>query len=284
MHKSKGLEYPLVFIPFPWSVFKPPPGPKPPPFFHADEDRTACLDLGSGNQADHRELERIEQLAERLRLLYVAITRAAKLCVLCWGKVNGAEASAPAYLLHQAIDGDTPDSRMKGLAEEEIRGDLETFAAKQPDGIAVCDLPLVTGASWQPGELDREQLRARRFTAEGNRRWCVSSYSALVRGGEAEHPDHDPPDADAPTADEVTTEERNSAASDASGEPAEPGEPIVASGSEHDADQEPLSKLPAGPHVGQFLHEMFENLDFLAASGEGLKTTVRSLLARHGGL
>ena len=58
MHKSKGLEYPLVFIPFPWSRWA--PRRPPPPLFHDSTDQGACLDLGSEDQETHRALWQTE--------------------------------------------------------------------------------------------------------------------------------------------------------------------------------------------------------------------------------
>jgi exodeoxyribonuclease V beta subunit len=71
MHKSKGLEYPIVFLPFPWSGGG--SGSKAPVLFHDAERGTACLDLGSDQQQAHRELAEREDLAQRLRLLYGAL-------------------------------------------------------------------------------------------------------------------------------------------------------------------------------------------------------------------
>jgi len=251
MHKSKGLEYPLVFIPFPWSYFNP-PNPSP-PFFHSTEDRSACLDFGSSQQDEHRRLEATEQLAERLRLFYVSVTRAAKLCVLCWGKINQAEGSAMAYLLHPNTEAETPASRMKGMEEQEIRRELEQLAAAASCCIAVLEPPADT-EQWAGPRVERERLAAADFSARIDDAWRVSSYSGLVRGSESEQPDYD--------AVVVVTE---------GDEPQPPSE-------------EPLFDLPAGTHTGHFLHELFENLDFPAAGGESLQTQVRELLERYGRL
>ena len=99
VHKSKGLEYPIVFCPYGWdgSALR----PDEPVIFHADDsDARLTVDLGSDRLDTHRTLAQHELLAENLRLLYVAVTRAKKRCYLAWGRIRSAETSAMAYLLH----------------------------------------------------------------------------------------------------------------------------------------------------------------------------------------
>ena len=255
LHKSKGLEYPLVFFPFPWSYFKQ-PGRSPPAFFHSREDRIACMDLGSKDEQEHRALARTEQLAERLRLFYVGVTRAARLCVLCWGKINGIQDAALAYLLHPDSQSEIPASRMRALSEEEIRDDLEALVRRVPDAIEVRNLPSPTGRRWIGSASDPDRLQPEEFGSLIDTAWRVSSYSALVRGDDAERPDHD-----------------------AATEPQAPDpEP------ETQLKPDPLFELPAGTHTGHFLHELFEGLDFAQARGEILGEAVRDLLGRYGGL
>ena len=254
LHKSKGLEYPLVFIPFPWSAFKGSQG-KAPVFFHAPEDKRACLDLGSGDLDTHARLERTERLAERLRLFYVGVTRAAKLCVLCWGKVNGIQDAALAYLLHRDPESELPTSRIARLSESEIRADLDALAARAPDAIAVRELPPSSGGGpWLGGRIDPARLAPKEFRATIDAGWRVASYSGLVRGDENERPDFDA--AVTPPVPE-----------------AEPGAPI-----------DPVFALPAGAQAGHLLHRLFQDLDFPHAAGETLTQAVRDLLDRYGGL
>src|SRR5690606_22648333 len=77
IHKSKGLEYPLVFLPF---IGTSRPVEKKGRLYFAfhDEEGRRQLDFDLSDtaraQADH------ERLAEDLRLLYVAVTRARHAC------------------------------------------------------------------------------------------------------------------------------------------------------------------------------------------------------------
>ena len=256
MHKSKGLEYPLVFIPFPWSFYQPRQGREHSPArYHDPADLGACLDLGSTELETHRRLERTEALAERLRLFYVAVTRAAKLCVLCWGRIKGVEDSALAYLLHPAPDSETLGSRMAALSEDEILADLRSVAARAPGCIEVRELPEPSGVVWSGTAAPAGDLAAAVFRGRIDTRWRVSSYSSLIRGEESERPDYDalPVRGDIVEASEET-----------------PGE-----------TPDPLFELPSGTRTGRLLHALFEQLDFHQASGERLEQQVTDLLARY---
>ncbi|HLP30528.1 MAG TPA: UvrD-helicase domain-containing protein, partial [Geothrix sp.] len=81
IHASKGLEYPVVFIPFAW---EPPPARNGRVLFH-DEQGERVLDLGSDRYEENKRTAGAEQDAEAARLLYVALTRAEFLCYLSWG-------------------------------------------------------------------------------------------------------------------------------------------------------------------------------------------------------
>ena len=83
VHTSKGLEYPLVFCPYLWDGA----------LLRRDEDITChaedgtpLLDLGGADYDDNRERARRERFAERLRLAYVALTRARDRLWLHWGR------------------------------------------------------------------------------------------------------------------------------------------------------------------------------------------------------
>ena len=101
IHKSKGLQFPIVFIPYlitydimrwlkkDWSI-------------HDDaenSEKQVVLPVGKAAKK-HQEKRRMEEnLAEDLRLLYVAVTRAENRCVLLMGNVEGQGArSAVNYL------------------------------------------------------------------------------------------------------------------------------------------------------------------------------------------
>ena len=279
-HKSKGLEYPVVFVPIPWSK-----GPqldsRDPVAFHDPQTLEPWLDLGSPSHDRHRALGAREDLAERLRLLYVALTRAKRQCVVHWGPVNQAEGSAAAYLLHQGRgdgqEGAPASERMPRLDAGQLRGDLETLARSAPGSIAVVDLSAEDGPDQASTVAETDDLSPALFEGAVPGDWRILSFSALAAGqGQdrgQERPDHDALAEPSPT-----------------GSTAQPSgtwdvQPMDAEGprpAEAAQVVEPIFRFPRGVRAGHCLHDLFEHLDFRDAQGPGLEREARSALARHG--
>ena len=247
LHKSKGLEFPVVFLPFPWSSARAPDANSP-LLFHDRDDLGARLDLGSDQRDAHVALKREEDLAEDLRLFYVALTRAKHLCVMHWAAVSGLEESAPAYLLHrERRDGDA----------DSLHRDLDALVSDAKGTIAVED---VLGQSLSLPPLAKsppDLLQARSFSGRIDRDWRLWSYSGLAGHGQgdAERPDYDartPPDA---SAEESETHI---------------DEPIA-----------PRFLFPRGTRPGQCLHEMFEHLDFTSDDRDARRRLVEETLDRY---
>lgn len=102
IHKSKGLEYPIVFCPFLWEgtlleqakILK----------FYDPNQQKYWLDLGSDHWENHKIQAQAEELDENRRLTYVAFTRAQYRCYAVWGNIRSSESSALAHLLHPHDD------------------------------------------------------------------------------------------------------------------------------------------------------------------------------------
>ncbi|MCX5828442.1 MAG: UvrD-helicase domain-containing protein, partial [Deltaproteobacteria bacterium] len=91
IHKSKGLEYPLVFCPFQWGSSRTRKDELP--RYHDDQDDWRLnLVLADEHQQAGILAER-ESLAENIRLLYVALTRAKCRAYLYWGPFKDAGSS-----------------------------------------------------------------------------------------------------------------------------------------------------------------------------------------------
>ncbi len=121
IHKSKGLEYGVVYCPFTWNdagLFK---FEKVAVKFH-DEHRNIKIDLGSSELDAHLESSEKEAFSEALRLLYVAVTRAKYRCTLFWGRGPVWKKSALGYLLHGP-------ERLGKLDQVEMSADVEAFVA-----------------------------------------------------------------------------------------------------------------------------------------------------------
>ncbi|MGB1311085.1 MAG: UvrD-helicase domain-containing protein, partial [Leucothrix sp.] len=120
IHSSKGLEYPVVFVPELWNERKAKHSPSVNDVVICHQDGQLMADLGSVKQMAHFEQAQFEEQAEDLRLLYVAITRAANRCYLPWATVRSEKKdnqSAFAYLL-QGHDGKDWQDKLYQLARE----------------------------------------------------------------------------------------------------------------------------------------------------------------------
>ncbi|MCX5856581.1 MAG: exodeoxyribonuclease V subunit beta [Deltaproteobacteria bacterium] len=201
IHKSKGLEYPVVFCPFAWG----PSRITGESFSFHDESRNRelTLDLGSADQGLHRPAAERELLAENCRLLYVALTRAKHRCYFVWGRINKTDSSAPAYLFHrdqadiEACGRDdlcgALEKRMATLSDQDMQADLARIAAKSGGTIRLQELPAAPGIALPPRPEPSETSVCRKFKGRIDTSWKVASYTLLISGPSplAELPDRD---------------------------------------------------------------------------------------------
>ncbi|HET7125982.1 MAG TPA: UvrD-helicase domain-containing protein [Lysobacter sp.] len=178
VHAAKGLEYDVVFLPYACAGRD--PGRKGDgvrmAWFH-DTHRQQHLALGRATaEADART--RREILAEEIRKLYVAITRARALCVIPWGWINDGQHTALHHLLHR----DGEDHSDAGC-----RDALHALAASADGAIDVVAWEDVqTAPRWTSRDAPTHALAAAGFTRVGlERDWTVWSFSRLVRGNHA---------------------------------------------------------------------------------------------------
>lgn len=169
IHKSKGLEYPIVYLPYLWEGMRNLPSENI--LFHdPDNDNRLTLDLGSKDMEDSQNYFKTEEAAEQRRLLYVALTRASALCKIIWGGVKTIETSALGMLLHP--DGCKDDQSM--------RDDLKQLQEKAEQSILVQSCGLESaGCFIDSTESSSPVLSAQKMSREIKTAWKMSSFSAI---------------------------------------------------------------------------------------------------------
>ena len=266
IHKSKGLEHPVVFCPFNWggSRIK---NSKNPFMFHDEMDNMRLtLDLGSEQMDANRVLAEKEQLAENLRLLYVALTRARNRCYLVWGRFNQAETSAPAFLFHhpETLGEENllkaTEEKFKVLYDEDILKELTVILERAGGTIELSDMPTGAGEDYSPLPVEMGTLCCRRFSGNIDRQWCVSSFSSLVSGKMhvADLADHD-----------------TLSLTDAHDE-------IDFMESRIEEEPSGIFSFPKGAKAGTLLHDIFEHLDFSQKDSSPMEELVANKLREHG--
>jgi exodeoxyribonuclease V beta subunit len=176
VHAAKGLEYDVVFLPYACAGRDPGragDGVRM-AWFH-DGHRQQQLALGRA-PAEADAQARREILAEEVRKLYVAITRARALCVIPWGWINDGQHTALHNLLHR---------NGESHSDAGCRDALHALATRATDGAidVVAWEDVQTAPRWTPRDARAESLAAAAFTRVGlERDWTVWSFSRLVRG------------------------------------------------------------------------------------------------------
>ena len=248
VHKAKGLQFPIVLLPEAADLWVPDSDEGKPIAFH--EVGRRVLDLG-GATAPGRE-ERLaahagEEAEDRLRALYVALTRAQSQVTLWWSRTRQNTAASP---LHRLLfrRRDTVGAPAAGYPVDEPPGDGRPgeLAWLAEAGIAVEDCEPVTSPVRRPPATKPDMLTLPRMAREIDQLWRRTSYSGLTEAVHARPP--------------VALGETGWTEDEPADEPArassQPGTPS------------PMAALPGGTGFGSLVHEVLENLDWYA-SDEG---------------
>ena len=187
IHKSKGLEYPIVFCPFLWDAKAQNSKSEVICYHHEGKTKAAFAEPYLSEAAKHAEQE---ACAEELRLLYVALTRARMRCIIVWGHTKHVEKPALFSLLHPTtLPGDDPDD---GLMMTELATLANDHHAITFDVMTDSDEPI----KYRSAADQATSLSARQFQGNISAPWRIGSFSTLKRDHDnAELPDYDAPGA-----------------------------------------------------------------------------------------
>lgn len=247
IHRSKGLEYDVVFCPWLWAARR--DADDEPVLVH--EDGVAVFDHGSPDRQARGRLAATEQLAEELRLVYVALTRARLRCYVAWGAVQNGKTklhaghTALGYLLRPAMD-PMPTADLVERVPQAFESALAAWdtpvreLVARSSGAMTVDVlgeeqePLHRWAGAATGRCT-PVCRTDLPTDESLRSWRIVSFTSLTAGRQAE---------DARDVADAT------------------GGARVGASSRHPAD---FTDFPAGRQPGVALHELFERTEFDAS-------------------
>jgi exodeoxyribonuclease V beta subunit len=239
VHQSKGLQYPVVHLPFASMRYV---RPVDVARYHDDDGvRTVDVSGGGPEWAEHERAHLQEEAGEELRDLYVALTRAQSQVVTWWAPTR----NTPDGGLHRVLFGrqpgqsEVPDSqpvkdddyvsRVLGLLEE-LGGPSREVSAPTTD-------------TPPPTPRSSGELAARVFDREVDTEWRRTSYSGLIRvqeqpAGVTSEPEVEPKD----------------------DEPADP-EPPLSTAEAEPGLVSPMADLPSGAAFGSLVHAVLEVAD-----------------------
>lgn len=241
IHGSKGLEYPIVWLPFiglPSSVFRENgySGKQTPTTYHNEENR---LCWGFSPLSDQeKNLINQENFAEDLRLLYVAVTRAKHQLNLILPEQFDEQWSAMSYLLSQGeigLGGTMPSkSTQSYLAEKLFSGKVILLSETIPqDG-------------WQITEQNENELKPRIFQGKLHTAGQITSFSALY--AQHEYLQNMAQSSLLANFEQAQDYDNNTA--------------VISYQNEEDHANFSPYHFPHGTRVGNILHKFFEEWDF----------------------
>ena len=122
------------------------------------------------------------------------------------------------------------------LTYDQIKTDLDQLALRAGGSIEIVDMQPAAAVRFDDVAPVDKLIRPQ-FSTRINRRWGMNSYTGLLRGRDADLPDHD--------------------------EMSEPAEETVAEpGNVVSQEEQLIASLAAGARTGQLLHDIYEHMDF----------------------
>ena len=259
IHKSKGMEYPIVFAPFVWSKSE-----SSDKICH-DKQGVMTMFLDHRQFAEQQATAFREAMSENLRLFYVALTRARHRCYTFWTKLthhSKSHTSAPAYLFlegDQLISKPDPASAMKKAYNklediDKLKKYLIDKLAHVREYVEVETLPLKAGLPILAPGAEQPELEAATFPGRIRSAWRLASFSFLTRESHA----------------------IQFAGSKKTGQFQLPDQ-------ENRQDNEfTIFTFPRGARPGTFMHELLEHLDYRGPFDRSLEQTIIESLEKYG--
>ena len=240
IHKCKGLEFPVVYVPFGWDRWV---SDEPRVVTHHDEAMQRVRAVGGETDPawrDHVAAARDEDDGEDLRLLYVALTRAQGQVVCWWAPSTNTKPSAVHRLfVGRPAPGTGPDRAYPVWDDDRVLAHLGSLA---DDDIAVERVEPRAAVPFVPAAGRAHALAAAPFDRPLDLAWRRSSYSSLTAGAHAGAPISEPED-------RTLTDET------------EPDEAPAASPDDVPPVPSPMAELPVGAAFGTLVHAVLESVD-----------------------
>ncbi|MBF4762272.1 UvrD-helicase domain-containing protein [Nocardioides islandensis] len=251
IHASKGLEYPVVYLP---AVADRHVSEPELPRYH-DDDGTRCRNVGKGGAGWSDAVRRAqeEDAGEWLRLLYVALTRAQSQVVCWWSPTKNTIASPLHRMLMRAADASEVPGEPGVPSDDEV---VRLFGEWRDRGGPAPELAQVAELTDAP-EVDAiPALGVRRFTRSVDAAWRRTSYSSLsaVRVETVAEAVTSEPEVVGKDDEEVASEGLDT--------------PLVPRGGSTGLGEDvasPMAGLPVGATFGSLVHAVLEHADPAAA-------------------
>ncbi len=167
IHKSKGLQYPVVFVPF---LFRGGESKELWRTIHEETKEYLVLEKDK-----FKEKSEAEATAEAMRLFYVALTRAEQRLYTGWGNFYSGLARIP----------------FSTSSGERFFGNLQRFQ-QFPELFEIKSYPTLSGEKFD-NQTNSCKLISQEFKGFIDKKWGIASYSSLTAHSEstAELPDYD---------------------------------------------------------------------------------------------
>ncbi|HWG92803.1 MAG TPA: 3'-5' exonuclease, partial [Mycobacteriales bacterium] len=260
VHTSKGLEFPVVLVPYGWDAFGGGSGEELPA---GHDGRTRTLHVGGKDAPGYGAAVRaaaVEQGGEELRLLYVAVTRAVSRLVLWWG-ASRKTAGSP---LHRLLLCDDPSSIPVSVG---VPGDDDVRAAVEALGLPVEDVVDAPVAPLAPPAADLAVVpQAAVFDRPVDTGWRRTSYTGLTRAV------HEAPSVGSEPQADVKDDEEPVLLPEGPVDPREEALRSVPS---------PMADLPGGTWFGTLVHAVLEDADLAGGPAAGLRAACAAHLAHR---